>query len=257
MTFGVRAEDNVNDDVDYHDDVDYRDDAGQPGRSGFDLRSGGTDLFRAVLILLLAAAIGTLILTRGVGNPDGVDTGADESATEEDGDATTGDPTTDDPAAPATDAVADDGTGTTDDSAMTDDGATTTETTAPLDNTTVTTTDSGLNIGDGSVARDPKEVEVLVLNATDRKGIAAQASELLGISSYNTAPAGNATQPGMGSVIYYMEGYRADALAVAEVFTDGLEGLVQPYDATNPPADDIGSANVIVILGVDDAIPIG
>jgi hypothetical protein len=245
MTVELSAEE----DLERYDDLDEFDDP------RFDLRDGGTDLFRAVLVLLIAAAVGALILTRGFSAGDDGSAIGDETETGlESTDAAddTG-ATGDDPASPEADTTAGsmaDGTSGTE----TDD-ATTAVTTPATTDTSVT--ESSLDMSEGSVARDPGQVEVLVLNATDRKGIAAQASEKLQAVDYNTAPAGNATVTGMGSVIYYMEGYRADAIAVAEQFTDGLEGLVQPYDPADPPSDEIGDANVIVVLGIDDAIPIG
>ena len=234
-------------------------------RGGFNLRDGGTDLFRGVLVALIALAAGALVLSQGYGG-DEEETSTDESATIT-GELTAADPdgtmteeesdaaADDDPAAPATDGESDatmtddamadptttDGTGT--ETSTSDPTATTTATTAP----TVTDT-----------ARPASEVQVVVLNATERKGIAGQGTELLEAANYDTVPAGNATSP-IGSVIFYLEGYRADAIAISQVFTDGLEGLVQPYDPTAPPAaaDDIADAKVIVVLGADDAIPIG
>ncbi|MDH3295623.1 MAG: LytR C-terminal domain-containing protein [Acidimicrobiia bacterium] len=263
MTFGVTADE----ELEQYEDFDGYDDP------GFDLRGGGTDLFRAVLVLLIAAAVGALILSRGFGDTNDSAVGSEELATESLAGNDTG-AVSDDPASPATDAtvdesMADDSAATGDAMTNTDDvmsstdateGAISTTTVTAVDRTTADgtdNTDSGLDISDGSVARDPREVEVLVLNATDRKGIAAQASDLLQTSNYNTAPAANATVSGIGSVIYYMESYRADAVAVAQVFTDGLEGLIQPYDPARPPATDIGTAKVIVVLGIDEAIPIG
>ncbi len=242
------------------EEVDEVDEFEREGRlSGLSLRDGGTDLFRGVLVALIALTIGAVVLTQG-SDDDGVDSAADEAsittgeltaadpnATLTDDEAQAGDAATD-PAAPTTDDAMADGAATEDattDGASTasSDPATTTLTTAPA-------------LAD--TARPAGDVEVVVLNATDRKGIAGQGTELLGAAGYATVPAGNATNA-VGSVIYYLEGYRADAIAVSQVFTDGLEGLVQPYDPTSPPAaaEDIGDAKVIVVLGVDDAIPIG
>ncbi len=242
------------------EEVDEVDEFEREGRlSGLSLRDGGTDLFRGVLVALIALTIGAVVLTQG-SDDDGVDSAADEAsittgeltaadpnATLTDDEAQAGDAATD-PAAPTTDDAMADGAATEDattDGASTasSDPATTTLTTAPA-------------LAD--TARPAGDVEVVVLNATDRKGIAGQGTELLGAAGYATVPAGNATNA-VGSVIYYLEGYRADAIAVSQVFTDGLEGLVQPYDPTSPPAvaEDIADAKVIVVLGVDDAIPIG
>lgn len=225
--------------------------------SGLSLRDGETDLFRGVIVALIALAIGAVVLTQGYGD-DAVDSATDDTSLTS-GELTAGDPdgastgddaeaAATDPGAPAADSMADgSATGST-----TADGAATptSDPTAATSATTISTlTDT---------ARPPGEVEVVVLNATDRKGIAGQGTELVEAAGYAVVPAGNATNA-VGSVIFYLEGYRADAMAVSQVFSDGLEGLVQPFDPTSPPAatEEIGDAKVVVVLGVDDAIPIG
>lgn len=246
------------------EEIDEFDDFEPEHRPGLSLRDGGTDLFRGVLVALVALAVGALVLSQGFGG-DTTESADDSSLTS--GELTAADPeaslTTDstdgtatgdatDPAAPAAGDA-------TNGEAMTDD-ATTDATVA--DGTTTPTSDPAQSTSTTAAltdtARPASEVEVVVLNATDRKGIAGQGTELLTAVNYNMVPAGNATES-MGSVIYYLEGYRADAIAVSEVFADGLTGLVLPYDPTAPPApaDEIGNAKVIVVLGIDDAIPIG
>lgn len=234
------------------EEIEEFDDFESGGRfSGLSLRDGGTDLFRGVLVALIALGVGALVLTQGYAD-DTADSAADDSSFTS-GELTAADPdgtlTSDeaeaagaDPAAPDADAS---------DAAMAD--ASTTPTSDPTATTALTTTST---LAD--TARPAGDVEVVVLNATDRKGIAGQGTELVQAAGYAIVPAGNATNA-VGSVIYYLEGYRADALAVSQVFSDGLDGLVQPYDPAAPPAaaEDIGDAKVIVVLGIDDAIPIG
>ncbi len=269
----------VNTQMAAEEEIDEHDEFEPETRSvGFNLRSGGTDLFRGVLVALIALAVGAFVLAQGYGD-DATDSVTDDGSIRtgdltsvdpdgtlttdgaEDGDAS-GD--TDDPAAPATDGTLTDGSATgaatgdaaTDD-AMTDDtmaDGTDADTTSDTSDPAASSDTTALGLNDAT--RPAAEVEVLVLNATDRKGIAGQATELVGQASYKTAAAANASGS-MTSTILYMEGYRADAIAVSQVFTDGLEGLVQPYDPDSPPAQEIGTANVIVILGIDDAIPIG
>lgn len=235
--------------------------------SGISLRDGGTDLFRGVLVALIALAVGAVVLTQGYAD-DGVDSATDDPSittgelTAADPDGTlTGDETdaADDPAAPDADSAADDSAMA--DDAMTDDAMTepttadgATEAASDSTPTTAATTTSTLV----DTARPAGEVDVVVLNATDQKGIAGQGTELVQAAGYAIVPAGNATNP-IGSVIYYLDGYRADAIAVSQVFSDGLDGLVQPYEPSSPPAaaEDLGDAKVIVVLGVDGAIPIG
>lgn len=252
----------MNTQLEADEELDEFDDFESESRfAGLSLRDGETDLFRGVLVALFALAVGALVLTQGYGD-DAVESATDDTsittgeltAADPDGTLTSDEVAAADPAAPdAADAMAD---GAVTGDAMTDsttaDG---TATTTP-DPTATTPTTATSTLAD--TARPPGEVEVVVLNATDRKGIAGQGTELLQIAGYAVVPAGNATNAA-GSVIYYLEGYRADAIAVSEVFNDGLDGLVQPFDPTSPPAatEDIGDAKVIVVLGLDDAIPIG
>jgi len=105
--------------------------------------------------------------------------------------------------------------------------------------------------------RSPAEVRVLVLNgAAQRQGVAASGTETLKAASYNTAAPKNATKTTAQSLILYLDGYQAEAQAVADTFGPDLTGIVQPYDPASPPVDDIQGANVIVIVGEDDIIPI-
>ena len=95
-------------DLEQYDDIDQYDDP------RFDLRDGGTDLFRAVIVLLVAAAVGALILTQGFdGTTDAVDDRESSAGTIEADDSTTDTANdtgavSDDPAAPGTDAMSDD-----------------------------------------------------------------------------------------------------------------------------------------------------
>ena len=256
MNTQLTADDELREFDDYEDSGEFET---ERPRSRLNLRSGGTDLFRGVLVALAALAVGALILTSQTNQPEAATTGDDqsselsaddptatsmaESATGESGAGAGDDSVMTDPATPAT----------TDASATSVAGDATAGAAAIADATTASTSTS---VAPEAAVRPPAEVEGLVLNATDRKGIAAQGTELLDLSDYATIPADNATSS-MGSVIYYMDGYRSEALAVAAVFGDGLDGLVQAYDPASPPAEDIGEAKVIVILGTDDAIPLG
>ncbi len=268
MSTHMAAEERIDNEYDQYEDHQDLDEF-EPERrlGGLNLRDGGTDLFRGVLVALVALAVGAIVLSQGFGDDpesgaedDSITTGeltaADPDAltTEDEADADAATETSNDPAAPdadgamTSDAMAD-GESTTDPTAA--DG---TATTVDPAQTTTTPTTAGLT----DTARPASQVQVVVLNATDQQGIAGQGTELLSAANYDTVPAGNATD-NIGSVILYMEGYRADAIAVSQVFTDGLDGLVQPYDPTAPPAlaEDIGDAKVIVVLGLDDAIPLG
>ena len=240
---------------DYHDqDPDPQDDRRA--------RYGGTDLFRGVIVVLLALIVGGYLLTRSLDAPSGDDTAAADDGTETVDDQL--DATAEDglvPAAPDETEAADD---------MVDDGSMNDGSTIDSSLAGEATTDQGMGeqaAGDAmddttttmaSAARPPGQVTVQVLNATDRSGIAGQGTDLLSLAGYSTIPAGNALEQ-QDSGIYYAEGFEAEALAVAETLGSGLESLVQPLDPTATLSDDpadAGMADIVVVLGIDDAIPI-
>jgi hypothetical protein len=245
----------------YPDQFDYRDQDPDPDEDRR-ARYGGTDLFRGVIVVLLALVVGGYLLTRSLDAPSGDDTAAADDGVETVDDPNGGDVEGLDPAAPeeaeagANNVVND---GSTDDSSMADGsmaGDAATEqgmgdqaVGETMDDTTTTT---------ASAVRPPGEVTVQVLNATDRSGIAGQGTDLLSLAGYSTIPAGNAPEP-RESGIYYAEGFEAEALAVAETLGTGLDSLVGPLDTTASLSDDpadAGKADIVVVLGTDDAIPI-
>ncbi len=245
----------------YPDQFDYHDQDPDPEQDRR-ARYGGTDLFRGVIVVLLALVVGGYLLTRSLDAPSGEDTVAADNGTETGDELDGGDEEGLDPAAPeeaeaGADGVVDDGS--MDDGSMADGSMAGEATTdqgigdqAVGDTTDDTTTTTA------SAARPPGEVTVQVLNATDRSGIAGQGTDLLSLAGYSTIPAGNAVEP-QESGIYYSEGYEAEALAVAETLGTGLESLVGPLDSTAPLSDDpadAGLADIVVVLGTDDAIPI-
>lgn len=218
-------------------------------------RLGGTDIFRGALVILAAVVIGAIIIGQGLDGGDettatddvlpatdsttvataipgaGTDTGADGQA-----------PATDDgiaggevPAPATGDPATTDGTATTEDPAA----PSTTEVAAdPL-----------------ATVRPPAEVRVLVLNGAGTQGIAARGTEMLQAASYLTAAPKNADALG-ASTILYIDGYAAEAQAVAAVFGPGLDAIVQPLDPAAPPVADLQDAAVVVVLGNDDVIPV-
>lgn len=231
-------------------------------------RLGGTDIFRGGLVIGLAMLIGGFVMLRGLTQDstesdsvatelapaaDSAVAGADDSAattTDETAESSTtaGITPADDSTALAGDDTTAAGDAMADDAAMAD-GDEAAEDDAMEEGSDGASTDPTL--------RSPAEVRVLVLNgAAQRQGVAASGTEVLKAASYNTAAPKNATKTTAQSLILYLDGYQADAQAVANTFGPDLTGIVQPYDAANPPIDDIQSANVIVIIGEDDIIPI-
>lgn len=224
------------------------------------VRLGRTDAVRGAMVILIAVAIGALIISRGLDAPDGGPTtaaadvepgapevGADEGITGADEVGTT--------VGAATEGSGDAPSGGLTGGETADSGAATaggvgTETTT--DTTTVSTT---VTAAAPPAIRSPAEVLVLVLNAGGPQGIAGRGTEMVQAMGYQTSAAKNAdiTAP---SAIYYIEGYEAEARAVSAVFGPGLETLVVPLDPANSPSADLQGAAVIVVVGDDDAIPV-
>ena len=116
----------------------------------------------------------------------------------------------------------------------------------PIDDGSSTTTaeDSTTTLVD---ARPAAEVTVRVANGARREGVAGAGTEAVKAAGYPTlAPKNGPTLD--DSVVYYVNGYAADAAKVAEVL--GLE----PTQISPMPADpgvDIDGAHLIAVLGVN------
>ncbi len=207
--------------------------AGAHEAAGGNLGPGGSvgaSSARGVIVIVAAVAVGLLLMWRGLGETDSqaVDAGGTEETTSDD--VSSGD-----------DAVAD---GDTDTNA-TDDGTAT-------DGATDTTPDSTA----APVAHAPAEVTVLVLNGTNGiKGVAGRGTEVAAGAGFATAEAKNADVDGP-SVVLYVEGYEADAIAVAQAFSVDPAAVVQPFDPATSPIADTQGAHVIVRVGNDGLIQV-
>lgn len=227
-------------------------------------RFGGTDIFRGALVIVTALAVGGFVVSRGLDSSGSeVDT---EAATP-----TTVEPVTTEPDPDLTlDETADTADPLDDSSASTSIGQL-----GGSGDATVTDAATGTTSLDGGTGqtvtdetameepppttiplRSPAEVKVLVLNGGQTQGIAARGTEHLQASGYQTAAPKNATNQRPDSIIFYTEGYQNEATAVAQLFGPGLEALVTPLDPAVPPIDDLQDANVVVVIGGDNAIPI-
>ena len=98
-------------------------------------------------------------------------------------------------------------------------------------------------------ARAPKDVKVIVANASPVKGAAAGGRTALLAAQFNVlAPANAAAVP--DSSVYFTAGYERDAAAVATAL--GLPpAAVKPLPS--PAPFDTKGANVVVVLGADAA----
>ncbi len=251
-------------------------------------RYGGTDLFRGVLVLIIAAAVGILLVGQTPSSPRFLIDGDEETA---DADAS-GDleaPTADaseDLDGESVDFSADEDTGLGAGSAMVDDEAASdtasadilpdaTEDEADSDTpaasvnpvgTEDTDTDADAGIDgetdsdsstDGadpdamndSTGRSPSEVATIVLNHTTRKGIASTETDKLGAAGYVTLPASNAATSS-GSGVFYAEGYETEAEALATTLGVTTSGLVRPLsDPTAPTvASDVDLSKANIVV---------
>jgi hypothetical protein len=212
---------------------------------------------RGVVLAVFAVLLGVIILGRGFDDPT-VATGeatpttapTDDAGTdvaEDDGSAdapAADDSTAETPA--ADDSTVEDGTTETPaaDDSTAEDG--TTETPAADDSAT-----DGANAG--GQAKPAAEVRVLVANDTTVGGLAGTVANQLTAAGYATLTPTNTSTQGADaaapSVVYFAEGYRPDAIAVA-----GLLGLAETSVAQMPeapPVADLGRANLLVVVGAN------
>lgn len=210
-------------------------------------RSTGGAAARGALLIALAIVIGLLLLTFALNDQETevastddteeVDTEGDGTETEEDGTEAgveAVDPSTDE-----------DG-----------DGDTETEAGTETDTEAESIPEEPIETG----ARPASEVNVLVANGVGTSGIAGAAADTLRADGY-IGVAADAPSTAT-SVIFYREGFDADARAVATVL-GSTPDIIQPVPADgsvpiNQNAIDDGraaEANVVVIIGTDGAIP--
>lgn len=98
-------------------------------------------------------------------------------------------------------------------------------------------------------ARAPKDVKVIVANASSTKGAAGNAKKVLDPLGFNMLSPANAASVAESSV-FYTPGYERDAAALAAAL--GLPGTT--VKAIPAPAPfDIRGANVAIVLGADHA----
>ncbi len=185
--------------------------------------SGGGSAGRAIVLVIVAVALGAFLLVRGFDDSDD-STGTSPSATP--AESTDGDPE-------ETDA----------------NGTTSTTTT-----TTTTTTAPPV------VTHPPGEVKVAVMNGTGVRGRAGRTADTLNATGFVTAAKNTQQDRVEASVIYYRPGYGDDAKAVASVL-GAPPDIITPAPGTimtlirNPesPAD-LEEFNIFAVVGTDDVI---
>ncbi len=212
-------------------------------------RSTGGAAARGAMLIALALVIGLVLMAFALDDPQTVIASTDDTTDVESTD-DVADTSTDDATEDSSDAV----------SVGEPDGSTdeTVATIAPDDSTPDTIAEAP-STGE---ARPASEVNVLVANGTGGKGVAGSISDKLKADGY-IANAANAPSTAE-AVIYYRVGYDADARAIAEALGAPPDIITQaPGDGTIAVAAEavsdgrLTAANVVVIIGNDNNIPVG
>jgi len=213
-------------------------------------RSTGGAAARGAMLIALALVIGLVLMAFALDDPQTViaatDDTTDVESTEDVADSTVVDGT-------------DDGSG--DAVSVGEPAGNDEETVATIAPDTTETTDTIAEAPTGE-ARPASEVNVLVANGTGGKGVAGTISDKLKADGY-IANAANAPSTAE-AVIYYRVGYDADARAIATALGAPPDIITQaPGDGTIAVAAEavsdgrLTAANVVVIIGNDNNIPVG
>ena len=189
--------------------------------------SGGGSAGRAIVLVIVAVALGAFLLSRGFD-------GSDDSST----DASNGD------------------TGAESSPTGGDDPEESTEADATSTTTTTTTTTTAPPV----VTHLPGEVKVAVMNGTGERGRASRTAGTLNASGYVTAAKNTEQDRVEESVIYYKAGYGDDAKAVASVL-GAPPDIITPAPGTimtlirNPETpENLEDFNIFAVVGNDDVI---
>ena len=219
-------------------------------------------LVRGILIIVTAVAVGAFVLAQGGFGSSGETLAADavEETGEADDGAGDGDESAgeDDEIEPATEPTTDTTSGNalepaTDDESVggvSDGGGTGDEIVLP--STSVADPADPVDPA-GPAQVETADVQVVVLNAEGTKGIAGEGSEVLRDAGYDVLAPKNADFLADASSVLYVGDSQADAVAVATAFGADAS-IVAALDPASPPISDVGSADVVVVIGQDGAL---
>lgn len=107
--------------------------------------------------------------------------------------------------------------------------------------------------GSSTSTANPGGVHVLVLNAAGVNGAAGRLRDTLKGLGY-TASAGTAAKQAATTVIYYVDGFKADATNVAAALTLGADSVLLMPAPAPVDAKTLGDSTVVVVLGRDKAV---
>lgn len=97
----------------------------------------------------------------------------------------------------------------------------------------------------------PAKVSVLVANGSNVSGAAGTTSTQLQAGGWTLLPPVNASSNVTASVVYYVAGYQPSAVVIAKSLGLGTTA-VQPL-TSSAPVGNVGTANVVVVVGPDVA----
>jgi hypothetical protein len=188
-------------------------------------RSASANALRGMVVIAVAVLVGVVLLTQGL-TDDEVETAAGP-----DGEAVTTTTVADDDEAPA------DGTDPAD----------------PVEPEVEPAEPATPPAVTPPAPRPPGEVRVLVLNGSGRQGEAGRGAQFFTQAGYDVAEPKNAPAPAP-SAVYYVEGFEAEANAVAVALELDPALVVRPLDPAAPPIDDTQGANLLVMAGNDGLV---
>lgn len=110
-------------------------------------------------------------------------------------------------------------------------------------------TDTGEETTTTLAARAPAEVTVIVLNGTSVGGAAGKYSTAIGSAGYQMLEPGDAATKIPTTQVYFTPGYELEAAAVA--LAAGAPATVIPVALPTPPPGEVGTANVVLVIGAD------
>lgn len=116
-------------------------------------------------------------------------------------------------------------------------------------------TDDGSDSGEETTTtlavRPPAEVSVVVLNGTSVSGAAGKYSTAIGTAGYQMLEPGDAATKIPATQVFFAPGFEMEAAAVA--LAAGVPATVTPAALPTPPPGEVGTANVVVVIGADIA----
>jgi hypothetical protein len=99
--------------------------------------------------------------------------------------------------------------------------------------------------------RTPADIKVLPTNGTSTAGAATNTGNRLKAAGYNVLAATNTTNPATASNVFYNPGFEREARVIAQLL-GFADATVLPMP-TPPPVADTRGADVIVVVGADQA----